>query len=185
MQLLIHASDTCFWRQSPYLWIEICRATDSAAMELEGRFIIRPTLVLYSQSGKTSYRHISLSFEIATLYALMLASFSNLTGISAVLLSMCLSNYRAIGKVQTRISGLRDFMRSCGKTSYRLVNRGPVDVSLIPPLVIVIEHRWYKMKARRNHPQLRIKYTVWLHFDWSVQIQCEIRYFKQCHLAFK
>ena len=134
------------------------------AMELEGRFIIRPTLVLYSQSGKTSYRQISRSLEIATLYVIMLASFWNLTSISAVLLPMCLSNVRAIGKVQTRISGLRDFMRSCGKTSYRLVNRGPVDVSQIPPLVIGIEHRWYKMKTRRNHPQLKIKYTVWFHF---------------------
>ena len=31
--------------------------------------------------------------------------------------------FRAIAKVQTRISRLRDFPRSCGKTSYRLVNR--------------------------------------------------------------
>ena len=38
---------------------------------------------------------------------------------------MCLSNFKAIGKVWTRISGLRDFTRSCHKTSYRLVNRGP------------------------------------------------------------
>ena len=49
----------------------------------------------------------------------------NLTGSSAALLPRCLLNFRAIGKVQTRISGLRDFTRSCGKTSYCLVNRGP------------------------------------------------------------
>ena len=36
----------------------------------------------------------------------------------------CLSYFRAIGKVSTRISRLRIFARSCGKTSSRLVNRG-------------------------------------------------------------
>ena len=55
----------------------------------------------------------------------MILSLWNLTGISAALLPRCLLNFRAIGKVQTRISRLRDFTRSCGKTSYRLVNRGP------------------------------------------------------------
>ena len=58
----------------------------------------------------------------------MVASLWNLTGTSAVTLPMCLLNFRAIGKVQTRISRLRDFetSRSYSKTSYRLVNRGPV-----------------------------------------------------------
>ena len=55
----------------------------------------------------------------------MIVSFWNLTGISAALLPRWLSNFRAIRKVLTRISRLRDFTRSCGKTSYRLVNRGP------------------------------------------------------------
>ena len=55
----------------------------------------------------------------------MIASLSILTGMSAALLLRCLSNFRAIGKVYGRISRLRDFTRSCGKTSYRLVNKGP------------------------------------------------------------
>ena len=36
-----------------------------------------------------------------------------------------LSNCRAIGKVYTRILRIRDFTRSCDKTSTRLVNRRP------------------------------------------------------------
>ena len=80
---------------------------------------------LYSLSGKTSYRQISWSLESARLGVIMIESLCNLTSISAALLPRCLSNFRAIGKVQTRISRLRDLARSCGKTSYRLVNRGP------------------------------------------------------------
>ena len=80
---------------------------------------------LYSLSGKTSYRQISWSLEAARLGVIMIVSLWNLTGISAALLPRCLLNFRAIGKVQTRISRLRDFTRSYGKTSYRLVNRGP------------------------------------------------------------
>ena len=83
------------------------------------------TLGLYSLSGKTSYRQISWSLETARLGVIMIVSLWNLTGISAALLPRCLLNFRAIGKVKTRISRLRDFTRSCGKTSYRLVNRGP------------------------------------------------------------
>ena len=59
----------------------------------------------------------------------MVVSLSNLTGTSAAALPMSLLNFRAIGKVQTRISWLRDFTRSCSKTPYRLVNRGPVEMS--------------------------------------------------------
>ena len=76
-------------------------------------------------SGKTSYRQISWSLEAARLGVILIVSLWNLTGITAALLPRCLVNFRAIGKVQTRISRLRDFTRSCGKTSYRLVNRGP------------------------------------------------------------
>ena len=84
-----------------------------------------PLQGLYSLSGKTSYRKISWSLGAARLGVIMIVSLWNLTGISAALLPRCLSNFRAIGKVQTRISRLRDFTRPCGKTSYRLVNRGP------------------------------------------------------------
>ena len=61
----------------------------------------------------------------------------NLTGISAALLPRFLSNYRAIGKVKTRTSRLRDFARSCGKTSVRLVTRG--SVGAVPLFVVEIQ----------------------------------------------
>ena len=44
------------------------------------------------------------------------------------LLPRCLSNFKTIGRVWTWISRLRDFTRSCGKSSVRLVNRGPVHI---------------------------------------------------------
>ena len=80
---------------------------------------------LYSLNGKTSYRQISWSLKAMRLGDIIIISLWNLTDISAALLPRCLLNFRAIGKVRTRISRLRDFTRSCGKTSYCLVNRGP------------------------------------------------------------
>ena len=77
---------------------------------------------IYSLSGRTSYRNTSWSLQVT----IMVVSLWNSTGISTALLLRWLSNFRVIGKVLTRISRLRDFMRSCGKTSYRLVHRGPV-----------------------------------------------------------
>ena len=56
-------------------------------------------LGLYSLSCKTSYRQISWSLEAARLGIIIIAALWNLTGISAVLLSRCLSNFKAIGKV--------------------------------------------------------------------------------------
>ena len=82
-------------------------------------------LGLYSVSGKTSYRQISRSLEAARSAAIMILSLLNLTGISAELLTWCLSNFKVIGKVLARISRLRDFTRSFGKASVRLVNRDP------------------------------------------------------------
>ena len=78
-------------------------------------------LRLYSLSGGTSYRTISWSLEAARLEVI-----SNVT-----LLSMCLSHFRAIGNVLTRISRLRDYMTSYDRTSIRLVNRGPVRKSYL------------------------------------------------------
>ena len=80
---------------------------------------------LYSLSGKTSYHQISWSLEAARLGVVMIASLWNLTGILAALVPRCLLNFRAIRKIRTRISRHWDFTRSCGKTSYPLVNRGP------------------------------------------------------------
>ena len=57
-------------------------------------------------------------------------NFSNRSEIWQVLLPRCLSNFRAIRPLQHPISRLRDFTRFGGKTSYRLVNRGP-DLCLV------------------------------------------------------
>ena len=54
---------------------------------------------LYSLSCKTSYHQISWSLEAARLRVKIIVSLWNLTGISAVLLPRCLSNFKAIGKV--------------------------------------------------------------------------------------
>ena len=85
---------------------------------------------LYSLSGKTSYRKISWSLEAARFGSKLFQSLWNLAGTSAALLprclsKRCLSNFRAIRPLQHPISRLRDFTRFGGKTSYRLVNRGP------------------------------------------------------------
>ena len=80
---------------------------------------------LYSLSGKTSYRKISWSLEAAWFGFKLFQSLWNLAGTSAALLPRCLSNFRAIRPLQHPISRLRDFTRFGGKTSYRLVNRGP------------------------------------------------------------
>ena len=80
---------------------------------------------LCSLSGKTSYRKISWSLEAARFAFKLFQSLWNLAGTSAALLPRCLSNVRAIRPMQHPISRLRDFTRFGGKTSYRLVNRGP------------------------------------------------------------
>ena len=82
-------------------------------------------LGLYSLSDKTSYRKISWSLEAARFGFKLFQSLWNLAGTSAALLPRCLSNFRAIRPLQHPISRLRDFTRFGGKTSYRLVNRGP------------------------------------------------------------
>ena len=92
---------------------------------------------VYSLSGRTSYRKILWSLETARLGVIMIVSLWNLTSISAALLPRCLSNFTAIANVSTRISQLRDFTRSCSKTTVRLVNRGAGDnrtvAKTIPP----------------------------------------------------
>ena len=80
---------------------------------------------LYLLSGRTSYRKISWSLEAARFGIKLFQSLWNLAGTSAALLPRCLSNFRAMRPLQHPISRLRDFTRFGGKTSYRLVNRGP------------------------------------------------------------
>ena len=87
-------------------------------------FCMTQTQGLYSLRGKTSYCQISRSLEAARLDVIIILSLWNVTGISAVLLPRCLSNFRAIGKVWTSTSLLRVSTRSCGTTSVRLLNRG-------------------------------------------------------------
>ena len=75
---------------------------------------------VYSLSGRTYCRQISWSLEATRVDVIIIVPLWNLTGISAALLPMCLSNFKTIGKVETRISRLRDFTRSGSKTSVRL-----------------------------------------------------------------
>ena len=86
----------------------------------------------------------------------MIVSLWNLTGISAALLPRYLLNFRAIGKVQTRISRLRDFTRSCGKTSYRLVNGGPEVLHFVQSVILgprpEYSNRTLALQWRHNEP---------------------------------
>ena len=78
-----------------------------------------------SISEKTSFRKISSSLEAARFVFRIVRSFWNLTGTSAAMLPMCLSNFKTIRQFKVPISWLRDFTRSYGKTSFRILRRGP------------------------------------------------------------
>ena len=78
-----------------------------------------------SISKKTSYRKISWSLEAARFVFRIVWSLWNLTGTSAALLPMCLSNFKSIRQFKVPISWLRDFTRSYDKTSFRILRRGP------------------------------------------------------------
>ena len=78
-----------------------------------------------SISEKTSYRKISWSLEAARFVFRIVRSLWNLTGTSAAVLPMCLSNFKAIRQFKVPISWLRDFTRSYEKTSFRILRRGP------------------------------------------------------------
>ena len=73
-------------------------------------------------SGKASYRQISWNREIGCHTDPIALQFDRILG---NVKPRCLSHFRAFWKVYIRIPRLQDFARSCGKTSYRLVNRGP------------------------------------------------------------
>ena len=87
------------------------------------RFIIDQGPV--SISEKTSFRKISWSLEAARFVFRIVWSLWNLTGTSAAVLPMCLSNFKAIRQFKVPISWLRDFTRSYEKTSFRILRRGP------------------------------------------------------------
>ena len=73
---------------------------------------------IYSLSGRTSFRKNSWSLEAARFGFRFFQSLQSE-------LPRRLLNFRAIRSLWYPISCLRDFMRSYGKTSVRLVNRGP------------------------------------------------------------
>ena len=72
-----------------------------------------------SISEKTSFHKISSSLEAARFVFRIVRSLWNLTGTSAAVLPMCLSNFKAIRQFKVPISWLRVFTRSYEKTSFR------------------------------------------------------------------
>ena len=76
-----------------------------------------------SISEKTSYRKISWSLEAARFVFRIVRSLWNLTGTSAALPPMCLSNFKTIQQFKVPISWLRDFTKSDDKTSFRISRR--------------------------------------------------------------
>ena len=102
------------------------------------RFLITPNTLLYnwkahcfkgngpvSISEKTSFRKISSSLEAARFVFRIVRSLWNLTGTSAAVLPMCLSNFKAIRQFKVPIPWLRYFTRSYENTSFRILRRGP------------------------------------------------------------
>ena len=122
-------SRKCIWKCRLPKWRPFCpgyRDDEPIDIIQNGRWYLqKSTLGPYSLSGKTSYRKISWSLEAARFGFNLFQSLWNLAGTWAALLPRCLSNFRAIRPLQHPISRLRDFTRFGGKTSYRLVNRGP------------------------------------------------------------
>ena len=76
-------------------------------------------LCLYSLSGETSYGKISRSLEVARWYN---KCYGDRIASAAAEVPV---KFQCDWKSPNRILRLRDFMRSCGKTSVRLVHRGP------------------------------------------------------------
>ena len=121
---------------------------------------------LYSLNGKTSYRQIWWCLAAARLDVMMIVS---LWSLAAALLSRYLSHLEAIRKVQPRISQLRDFSRCCGKTSVRLVNRGPGD------------HLWILWRRMRNPDTINsLSISLPLPIFWWSISSCRGRV---CHLS--
>ena len=105
-----------------------CLPSGTSRYEMLSCFLLSLSKGLYSLSGKTFHRQILWSLEAVILDIVIIVSLWNLTGFSTAPLRRYLRHFRAIGKVEPRTSRLQVFMRSCGKTSYRLVNRGPVSL---------------------------------------------------------
>ena len=78
-----------------------------------------------SISDKTTCFKISWSLEAARFVFRIVRSLWNLAGTSVALLPKCVSNFKAMRKFKLRISRFRAFTRSCDKTSYWILKRGP------------------------------------------------------------
>ena len=78
---------------------------------------------LFTQRLRRLTKKISWSREATRFDVLIIVSLRNLAGILTALLPRYLSSLGATGRVWIRISWLRDFTRSGGKTSVRLMNR--------------------------------------------------------------
>ena len=87
-----------------------------------------------------------------------IVSLSNLTGVSVALLPICLSNFRAIGNVKTRISRLRDFLRDFSR--HLAVRR---------PSALLIEHLDYWTPASVKPPLSSITSLI-LHIDYALSL---------------
>ena len=89
----------------------------------------------------------------------------NLTGTSTAALPKCLSNFRAIRSLYQPISRFRGFTRSYGKTSVRLVNRGPCTSKYAPHSLT--------MRARYGVSYVSVSLTTlllscfWKYYDWN------------------
>ena len=84
------------------MWInDDCTDDDNGKLEDNAHDAIRLSTFqgLYSLGGKTSYRQMSWSLEAARLDVIVIVSFWKLTGISAAVLTTCMSNCRAIGDI--------------------------------------------------------------------------------------
>ena len=81
-----------------------------------------PPRGLYSLKGRTSYHKISWSLEAARFSVRLLRSLWNLTGVSEALLPVKFQSDMIIITPNHAAPRLREFG---GKTSYRVVNRGP------------------------------------------------------------
>ena len=93
--------------------------------------------VNYRDAG--DLRHHRAHYDVTVIFIIVIKAFSlihscylvvNLPLVKYSAMTCCwrgggLSNCRAIAKVYTRILRIRDFTRSCDKTSARLVNRRP------------------------------------------------------------
>ena len=85
-----------------------------------------------SISEKTSFRKISSSLEAAIFVFRIVRSLWNLTGTSAAVLPMCLSNFKTIRQFKVTISRLRGFTRSYERATFRILRRGPDHVFMYP-----------------------------------------------------